>query len=212
MNIAYVEIDASKDLLKLLKYKYKHKNKIIFVFWHDRLLLMPYIIKHYLKCKGYAIVSNHNDGEYLVNFLSLYSHKAIRGSTNANSIKVMKEAINLLKNDDFVLLAITPDGPRGPRHKIQGNVVALAKMTNTDIVPVCYSASRVKLLDSWDKFIIPIPFIFNNIVIEMSSPIDVNTMKKWGGDSKKGNVKLEEILNKQLQRVENKIKNRSKKH
>jgi lysophospholipid acyltransferase (LPLAT)-like uncharacterized protein len=55
-------------------------------------------------------------------------------------------------------LAITPDGPQGPKHVVQIGVVELARQTGAPIVPVTYSASRCKVFGSWDNFILPLPF------------------------------------------------------
>jgi lysophospholipid acyltransferase (LPLAT)-like uncharacterized protein len=55
-------------------------------------------------------------------------------------------------------LAITPDGPQGPKHVVQKGVVELARLTSAPIVPVAYGASRKKVFNTWDRFILPLPF------------------------------------------------------
>lgn len=55
-------------------------------------------------------------------------------------------------------IAITPDGPQGPKHIVQSGVVELARQTGAPILPVTYSASRQKVFSSWDNFILPLPF------------------------------------------------------
>ncbi len=55
-------------------------------------------------------------------------------------------------------IALTPDGPRGPREQAQKGVIRMAQMTNTPIIPVSYDASRKRCLKSWDRFILPLPF------------------------------------------------------
>ena len=54
-------------------------------------------------------------------------------------------------------LAITPDGPQGPRHVVQKGVVELARLTSAPILPVAYGASRKKVFNSWDHFLL-LPF------------------------------------------------------
>jgi lysophospholipid acyltransferase (LPLAT)-like uncharacterized protein len=53
---------------------------------------------------------------------------------------------------------IVPDGPQGPRFKVQPGIIILAQKTGYPILPVSYSASRVKIFASWDRFILPYPF------------------------------------------------------
>jgi lysophospholipid acyltransferase (LPLAT)-like uncharacterized protein len=55
-------------------------------------------------------------------------------------------------------VAIAPDGPRGPRFKVQPGVIQLARITGFPIFPFTFSAFPRKVLQSWDRFIIPLPF------------------------------------------------------
>jgi len=55
-------------------------------------------------------------------------------------------------------LAITPDGPKGPRHQAKEGVAQLAKLTRRAIVPMAFVASRGHRFASWDRFLLPYPF------------------------------------------------------
>lgn len=66
-------------------------------------------------------------------------------------------------------ICITPDGPKGPRYKINGNITALAAKFGLPVIPLCFSASSAVVLNTWDKFIIPLPF--SKIYIELGKPI-----------------------------------------
>ena len=57
-------------------------------------------------------------------------------------------------------LAITPDGPRGPRYVVQDGVMSLAQLTGLPIVPVSFYAKWKIRVKSWDRFQIPLPFSF----------------------------------------------------
>jgi len=56
------------------------------------------------------------------------------------------------------VLAFTPDGPRGPTHKVQLGVILMAEKSGAPIVPLGISASRRWLMKSWDSYMIPQPF------------------------------------------------------
>ena len=68
----------------------------------------------------------------------------------------MKQLVRCLKDGHSV--AITPDGPQGPIHKVQEGVVALAKMTGVPIIPWRYEGNSCWHLNSWDSHKIPKPF------------------------------------------------------
>jgi lysophospholipid acyltransferase (LPLAT)-like uncharacterized protein len=68
-------------------------------------------------------------------------------------------------------VAITPDGPRGPRYTAQNGAVVLAKLTGVPICPVSFGASKKKQFSSWDGFILP--HLFSKGVFIWGEPIFV---------------------------------------
>jgi len=130
-------------------------NPIIFVFWHGRLLMIPpFAIKGY---KMNVVISNHNDGQLITRVMEHFGFSMIRGSSNKkDGLAAFKEVLRALKNKEMV--SITPDGPRGPRMRLGGNVVKISQMTGVAIVPVTYSISKNKILRSWDRFMLAKPF------------------------------------------------------
>jgi lysophospholipid acyltransferase (LPLAT)-like uncharacterized protein len=127
----------------------------IFVFWHGRLLMIaPFRPK---KRKLHVVISTHNDGQLITKVMEYFGFHMIRGSSNKkDGLAAFKEVLRALKNNEIV--AITPDGPRGPRMRIGGNVVKIAQMQNVPIIPVTYSISKCKILKSWDSFMLAKPF------------------------------------------------------
>jgi lysophospholipid acyltransferase (LPLAT)-like uncharacterized protein len=55
-------------------------------------------------------------------------------------------------------IAITPDGPRGPRYVLGPGVVHLAQTTGAPIMPVHARFSRAFRMKTWDGFNVPLPF------------------------------------------------------
>lgn len=128
---------------------------LIFVFWHGRLLMIaPFRAK---KRKINVVVSTHNDGQLITRVMENFGFKMIRGSSRKkDGITALKDVINSLSNNEII--AITPDGPRGPRMRIGGNVIKIAQMNGVPIIPVTYSMSKCKILRSWDRFMLAKPF------------------------------------------------------
>ncbi len=59
-------------------------------------------------------------------------------------------------------IAITPDGPKGPKEMVKEGVIKLAQITGTPIIPLVWSTDKFKQVNSWDGFVIPFPF-YNSI-------------------------------------------------
>jgi lysophospholipid acyltransferase (LPLAT)-like uncharacterized protein len=78
----------------------------------------------------------------------------------------------LKANQDGSDIALTPDGPKGPRYQAQIGVIELAKLTGRPIIPVTFSASRRKMFKTWDQFLLPCPF--SKGVFIWGEPMDVD--------------------------------------
>ncbi len=81
----------------------------------------------------------------------------------------MLELVDLVENGHDV--AITPDGPRGPRYSFGAGAISLAQLTGTPITPMHARFSRCVRMKTWDGFIIPLPF--SQISVTADDPIYV---------------------------------------
>ncbi|MDA0856504.1 MAG: lysophospholipid acyltransferase family protein [Proteobacteria bacterium] len=120
--------------------------------WHHDIYFSSWLLKDF---ELTALISSSKDGEYINQILSGFGFRAVRGSSTRGGIGAMKQLVRCLKDGNAV--AITPDGPQGPIHKIQEGIVALAKMTGVPIIPWRYEASSCWKLNSWDSHKIPKP-------------------------------------------------------
>ena len=143
-------------------------KQAIFAFWHGRLIMMPNVIPK--KLKFYVMISIHTDGEIIANCMKFFNIHLVRGSSRKGGTSALRHAQKVLLEEN-ANLGITPDGPKGPRMKINSNVVALAKMTSAPIIPVTFSSSRAKILKSWDRFMLPFPF--GKSVLQYGNPVIV---------------------------------------
>lgn len=126
----------------------------ILCFWHGRLMMMPYCWDH--EKPIHTVVSMHRDGRLVSGIFSHFGIKTIAGSTRHGGASALRTMIRTLKAGDWV--GMTPDGPRGPRMRVSDGIVTLARMADTPIIPVTYSFRRRKILGSWDRFIVALPF------------------------------------------------------
>lgn len=120
---------------------WKRGESIIACFWHGRLLAMPF---SYKRGKAKVLISRHRDGELIARIVSYFGLEAIRGSYGkAGRVSSLREMLRATKEGTD--LAITPDGPKGPRHKIKKGIVEFVKMSGRPLVTVTYGASKKKL-------------------------------------------------------------------
>lgn len=131
----------------------KH-GAVVLVTWHGRMLVPIACTRN----RGYyALVSRSRDGGMLCAIFERLGWKLIRGSTGRNAIEALRQGCEVLSHPGTVL-AFTPDGPRGPRNIAKSGMIYFAQKTGKPIVPVGVSARPRRLLKSWDKFQVPLPF------------------------------------------------------
>jgi lysophospholipid acyltransferase (LPLAT)-like uncharacterized protein len=129
-------------------------RRFIFAVWHSRILLFPYLYKGW---KGTVLVSASRDGEYIARVCRRRGLTTIRGSTTRGGRRALAFQIRAMRSEPRPGL-IVPDGPQGPRFRVQPGIIMLAKKTGYPIIPITYSARRLKVFASWDRFILPYPF------------------------------------------------------
>ncbi len=164
INLAYFIIVLLSKTLRLkivgaeevIKGKKEGKN-YIFAFWHNEFFVMPYYyVKNIGKSPISVLASLSKDGEYISRLLHKFGFTTARGSTSYGGETALRLLIKEIEKGNDV--AVTPDGPRGPRHVVHPGIITLASITGCSIVPVGYKVLRKKVLKTWDKFIIPTPF------------------------------------------------------
>jgi lysophospholipid acyltransferase (LPLAT)-like uncharacterized protein len=131
----------------------KGENSIV-CFWHGRLLMMPFANR---RGKGKVLISRHRDGEFIARVMRYFNLGSVRGSyRKEGGISSLREIITDLKNGYDV--AITPDGPKGPKYDVKKGIVELARLTGKAIVPISYSACKKKLFIPGIALSSPFPF------------------------------------------------------
>ncbi len=171
-----------------LKRLHEKGEKVIYAFWHGRMLLPAY---YHRSQRAYALVSRHRDGEYLARILHYLGIESIRGSTSEGGGRALLLMARKLK--EGFEGAFTPDGPRGPVYKAKSGVIRLAQKTQMPIIPLSSNVNRKKVyLDNWSKFILPRPF--SRGIIIYGEPIRV-PLKASPKIIKEKTQELEKALN-----------------
>lgn len=125
---------------------------VIAAFWHRHLLVLLAAARGAHIC---VPVSEHRDGEYVAQVMRRFGIGAVRGSTTRGSLKLVRGM--LARAREGWTLAVTPDGPRGPRFSVQPGVALLAKRSGLPVHPIGVAAESAWVARSWDAFVLPKP-------------------------------------------------------
>jgi lysophospholipid acyltransferase (LPLAT)-like uncharacterized protein len=140
-------------------------KKPLHAIWHQRMI--GGILTH--RDRDYVTMASRSaDGEIIATFLSLWGFRAARGSSSKGGDLAVLEFLEALK--DAPGSALTPDGPRGPARKCKRGILTLADQGNTLVVPSSSSSSRPRFLNSWDRFLVPMPF--SKCVVVYGEPLE----------------------------------------
>ncbi|MDB5370875.1 MAG: hypothetical protein JWP20_2433 [Roseomonas sp.] len=141
----------------------KASKPLIVAFWHERLPMMPMLwtIVHakYPETAGWqphVLVSQHRDGRFIGNIVSRFRLVMIHGSTSRGGAAAMRALVRVLREGNPVI--ITPDGPRGPRRQANEGAAQIAGLSRIPVLPTAAATRRHRLLPSWDRMMLPLPF------------------------------------------------------
>jgi lysophospholipid acyltransferase (LPLAT)-like uncharacterized protein len=131
----------------------RDNNGGILITWHGR----TFMAVNRWRGSGYhGLISMSRDGDFLAEVFRLFGFHIVRGSTGRRAVLATREMLTALENGGILIM--TPDGPRGPSHVVQPGVVYFAQKSGKPIIPGGLSAYPRKLMRSWDRYMIPMPF------------------------------------------------------
>jgi lysophospholipid acyltransferase (LPLAT)-like uncharacterized protein len=132
-------------------------ERYIGALWHNRLLLLPFIVRRYLPARrGAALISTSRDGAILADLVERFGFEVVRGSSSRKGASAIRQLAEVIAQGKDVV--ITPDGPRGPAYELGQGIVYLAQQSGAEVVPVNMEYSNCWRARSWDRFILPKPF------------------------------------------------------
>lgn len=150
--------------------RYIHATPAVFAFWHERLPLMPALWTLALRERAAAggvrgrmhvLVSRHQDGRLIGAMMRGFGLDLVHGSSSKGTAQKggaasLRALLGVLADGGQVV--ITPDGPRGPRRQMARGVAQLAALAGVPVVPCAAQSTRRRILPTWDRMILPLPF------------------------------------------------------
>ncbi len=153
-------------------YKIQENGAFIPIMWHNRIAMPIFAWKNH-KSLLTILVSGHKDGILLSKTLANLGTNSIYIPPKTSSVGATKKMVELLKSGKPI--AITPDGPRGPRFIMKNGAIIASKLSKAPILLVTYSVSRRKIINSWDRFILPLPFGKGIIAFSAVEQLPINS-------------------------------------
>ena len=139
----------------------------ILTLWHGRIFYLFYYLRRHPDY--FLLISPSEDGDLLARLARLMGYSVIRGSTYKKAVSAARSLVKVLRRNQRII--IIADGSRGPRCVAQPGSVQLAGITGTPIFPMTFGAKNKVVLNSWDQFVIPLPF--TRCTLNFSSPISL---------------------------------------
>jgi len=141
-------------------------------FWHNRILGITFAFDRlYPKNRlGVTVLTSPSrDGEILAQLVAAFGMGSVRGSSSRRGSRALLELVRLVRIGRDI--AITPDGPRGPKYSLGPGVILLAQNTGARIIPMHAKFSRCIRMKTWDGFIIPLPF--SKVSVTLAEPLEI---------------------------------------
>lgn len=141
----------------------EHRSGVLGAFWHERLPIMPCawrLLHRRLPAqagrRGHVLVSRSRDGRFIGDVVRRFQLEMVYASSSRGGATGMREMLRLLGQGEAVV--VTPDGPRGPRRVAKPGVAQLAALSGLPVIPCAARTSRARVIRSWDRMVIPLPF------------------------------------------------------
>lgn len=170
------------------------RRPFIGAFWHGRMLMIAAAWRSLLveldmrdALQPYVISSDHQDGRLMAQATRRFGLKTVFGSTKQGRVSLLRAARGVLAQGQIAVF--TPDGPRGPGMRAKPGVVRLAMTAGVPVVPITFAASNQRLLGSWDRFALALPFARG--VLAFGAPLELDR----AGDPESARLLLEQQLN-----------------
>ncbi len=141
------------------------KKSVIISVWHGNLLI-PFM--NLAKNNYHGLAGTNQDAEIIAKIGLKLGWELLRGSSSDKGPEIFTEIVNLL-DDPPCLVAMTPDGPKGPERIPKPGIIRAAQKTGATIIPVASCSTKNWQFVNWHTFFLEKPF--GEIFLEYGSPI-----------------------------------------
>jgi len=163
------------------------REPYILTLWHGRIFYLFYYLRN--RPDYFLLISPSADGDLLAKLARLMGYSVIRGSSFKKAVPAARSLIRILRKGHRII--IIADGSRGPRCVAQSGSVELAGITKVPLFPMTFGAKRKVTLNTWDRFILPLPFTCCSINFGSSINVSSRSSKELVEEKR---IELEDSL------------------
>ncbi|MCA9035782.1 MAG: DUF374 domain-containing protein [Planctomycetaceae bacterium] len=141
------------------------KTRFTFCLWHD-VIAVAVFARRTWNLSG--LISRHTDGSYLADSCRIAGIHPVRGSASRGGAEAVAELLELT----HLHVAMTPDGPRGPRRKLKEGIIFIGSRSRRPVVPTAIAGTNAwSVKGSWTDLLIPKPF--STVYLFAGKPINI---------------------------------------
>lgn len=149
---------------------------VLFLMWHGRLLFAP----HHWPHASCPLASIHDTSPIGKVVGAVHRRVGLKPMEMSGRLSNMAASRIVLKRfRDGASIGMAADGPKGPNHVMQDAPLEWARVMKRPIYGYAFSVKRHRILGSWDKMMLPLPFTRGYAVFERYE----GTMPLKGGDA-----------------------------
>ena len=128
------------------------QGPVIFLFWHE---YIPFLFHLRGRNNITMLLSQHRDADLLAIAAKHRGFGVVRGSSTRGGAAAVRDLVELGQSTN---IAITPDGPRGPRRKMAPGPIYLSSKLGIPLIAIGLGYDRPWRLSTWDRFAVPRPY------------------------------------------------------
>lgn len=154
-------------------------QRYTFCMWHDHIVMAVFSLRTFSLA---GLISQHRDGGYLADSVLIAGIQPVRGSTSRGGLEAVREILSRPE----LHLAMTPDGPRGPRRQMKEGIIYISSRSGRPVVPTALIGDRYwSIPGRWTNMMIPKPF--SKVLLIAGTPIVIpedlsrEEMSEWAG-------------------------------
>ena len=119
---------------------FKSDKKYIFCCWHNRLFLGPHLLPRNRIIN--ALQSSHSDGMVTSVAFKYLGMNVILGSSKKGGMQAFRKMVKCIQLGESI--AITPDGPKGPKEKVKEGIIKLAQIGGAKVIAIDKNEQRLQ--------------------------------------------------------------------
>jgi lysophospholipid acyltransferase (LPLAT)-like uncharacterized protein len=129
-------------------------DQYILTLWHGRIFYLFYYLRN--RPDFHLLISPSADGDLLARLAQLMGYSVVRGSSYKKAVSSARSLIKILRQHQRIIMIA--DGSRGPRCKAQPGSLLIGGITGAPVIPMTFGSNRNFIFNSWDRFVLPLPF------------------------------------------------------